>query len=111
MSKLSENLTVIRMIRGLSIRQVAQLTHRSPSTISNWESGRISPDADALENLCTIYKVTPNELLGWDPCALIEDFVKEQEAYLAEIEELKKQKSEIDRALKEYYEKLSYPNQ
>ena len=46
MSKLSENIKNLRVLRGLSQKQLADMLERSPNTISNWEKGSVSPDVD-----------------------------------------------------------------
>ena len=107
MSKISENMKLIRLLKGLSVRQVAQRVNRSPGTISNWENGKISPDVDTVEKLCEIYDVTPNELLGWTPCPEIVEFYQKQQHLLSEMEELETQRNELDNRIKAYKELLS----
>ena len=107
MSKLSENLRILRMLRGKSIRQIAQLTDRSPSTISNWERGKISPDADAIEKLCEILNVSPNQLLGWEESKEIQSFLIKQEQAYIELNHLQQQKAEIENKIKKYTEMIS----
>lgn len=108
MTRLPENLKMIRLIRGYSLRQIAQMIDRSPGTISNWEHGKVSPDADALFKMCEIYKITPNELLGWEPSKEIEAFKAERADALKELAKLKAQKSDIDQRIKAYTELLSH---
>lgn len=72
----------------------------------NWEQGKISPDVDSVERLCSLYKVSPNELLGWEPCELIEEFKDRQAQALQELESLKAQKADIEQRIKAYTELL-----
>lgn len=107
MSEFNENLKLIRMIRGLSVRQVAQKIGRSIGTISNWESGKISPPVDAIQQLCDIYDIPPNQLFGWENCPDIDAFKFEQQQTLEKLEVLKTQRSDIDKRIKEYTERLT----
>lgn len=107
MSKISENLKLIRLIRGYSVRQVAQKVERSPGTISNWENGKISPDVDTFAQLCELYNVPPNQILGWEACPDIDEFLYKQTAALKTLEELKAKKAKIDSEIKAINELLS----
>lgn len=49
-----KRLTQVREARGLSKINLGRLVERSPSTITKWESGYHSPDADALAALSII---------------------------------------------------------
>ncbi|MRT43483.1 ImmA/IrrE family metallo-endopeptidase [Enterobacteriaceae bacterium RIT702] len=49
-----KRLTQVREARGLSKINLGRLVERSPSTITKWESGYHSPDADALTALSII---------------------------------------------------------
>ncbi len=106
MSKLNENIKNLRIMRGISQKELADKIERSPNTISNWEKGS-APDADILWTLCEIFKVTPNQLFGWDPCPELEDFLAEKNGILLEMNSLQLQKAAIDAKLREYQEKLN----
>lgn len=108
MSKLSDNIKNLRVLRHLSQKELALLVERSPNTISNWEKGSVTPDADVLEPLCRVFKVNPNQLLGWEPCQELEDFIAEKKEILSAMERLQKQKAEIEGQIKEYAEKLNH---
>lgn len=107
MSKLSNNIKNLRILRGLSQKQLADLIDRSPNTISNWEKGSVTPDADVLEPLCEIFKVNPNQLFGWETCQELEDFLHEKEGILLEMNTLQLQRAAIDANLRELQEKLN----
>lgn len=49
-----ERLTQIREARGLSKINLGRLVERSPSTITKWENGSHSPDAEVLHELSKI---------------------------------------------------------
>ncbi len=107
MSKLSNNIKNLRILRGLSQKQLADMIDRSPNTISNWEKGSVTPDADVLEPLCEIFKVNPNQLFGWETCQELEDFLHEKEGILLEMNTLQLQRAAIDANLRELQEKLN----
>ena len=107
MSKLSDNIKNLRLLNGLSQKQLAKMIDRSPNTISNWESGTVTPDADVLEDLCQIFKVNPNQLFGWEKYHDLEIFLEKKKTILVEMAELQKQKSEIDARLKMYADELN----
>ena len=107
MSKLSNNIKNLRILRGLSQKQLADMIDRSPNTISNWEKGSVTPDADVLEPLCEIFKVNPNQLFGWETCQELEDFLHEKEGILIEMNTLQLQRAAIDANLRELQEKLN----
>lgn len=107
MSKLSNIIKNLRILRGLSQKQLADMIDRSPNTISNWEKGSVTPDADVLEPLCEIFKVNPNQLFGWETCQELEDFLHEKEGILLEMNTLQLQRAAIDANLRELQEKLN----
>lgn len=110
MSKLSDNLKTLRMMSGLSVRQVAQRIERSASSLSNWENERQLPDTDSLEKLCHLYRITPNELLGWEKCRAIEDFKRSQAENIQKRDKLLEQRKLLDAQIKEVEKEISSPN-
>ena len=50
-NSLGEMIRQIRMEKGLSQLQLAELIHVDRSTIANWETGRRLPDADMIKIL------------------------------------------------------------
>lgn len=107
MGKLSDNIKNLRILKGLSQKELATMIERSPNTISNWEKGSVTPDADVLENLCGIFNVNPNQLFGWEPCKELDDFLDEKKIILQKMESLQQKKSEIDSQLRAYAEQLN----
>ena len=55
----------LRLERGLSQHQLANLAHIPLRSICRWESGA-APTTNNLMKLATALGVTPNELLGVD---------------------------------------------
>lgn len=107
MSKLSENIKNLRTLRGLSQKQLADKIQRAPNTISNWEKGAVTPDADVLEDLCEIFQVNPNQLFGWEPCQELDDFLREKKEIIEEMESLQMQKAQLEKRIREYSEMLT----
>lgn len=106
MSNLSQNIKNLRMMRGLSQKQLGALLNKSPNAVSNWEKGTTSPDVDLLENICKILEVTPNQIYGWDKCPDLEVFLSSQQELLIEMDDLMKKRSELDAQIREYAQRL-----
>ena len=64
---INENIKNFRIFRGIKQQELADQLKKSKSVISNWERGENSPDLDSCETLCKIFRVTPNQLFGWEP--------------------------------------------
>lgn len=60
---LPERLTKLRKLAGLSQEEVADRLELTRQTVSKWETGQSSPDLDKVLPLCSLYNVTPDELL------------------------------------------------
>lgn len=113
MSKLSDNMKILRIMSNLSQKSFAEKIGRSQNTVSNWESGRISPDIDSLQKICEIYDISPNELIGWQNCEKIDQYIHEKaqiEQELKDLEikqsEIQKQKEAATKRLLAYHEKF-----
>lgn len=59
-----ENMKKAREAAGLSQKQISLSLHVSGATVSNWESGKISPTADNLKSLSELLGVSADYLLG-----------------------------------------------
>lgn len=64
--KLAANLRKFRKKAGLTQEELARKLGKTSNVISNWERGDNRPDADTIERICSILKVSPNDLLGWE---------------------------------------------
>ncbi|MET0356184.1 MAG: helix-turn-helix transcriptional regulator [Cellvibrio sp.] len=65
-SKFSTDLVLARKAAGLTGEQVAShLGKSSHSVVANWENDKALPMLDDFVELCKLYKITPNELLGF----------------------------------------------
>lgn len=50
-------LRAARINAGLSQKQVKERTGYARSTLTSWESGKVTPRADDLKVLCELYKI------------------------------------------------------
>lgn len=107
-----ERLTQMREARGLSKINLGRLVERSPSTITKWENGSHSPDAEGLASLgktlnCPVswftkvaYERENNPVFFRTLSATAKDLCKSSEVYMGWLQE-------ISASLQEY---LDYPN-
>lgn len=107
MSQLTENIKNLRLLHGYTQRQIAKLIDRSPSTISNWEKGVISPDADSIDKLCQLFKCNPSQLFGYEKNTELEQYLTNREDAIKELEEMQKQRSELDIKIRAYQRLVS----
>ena len=107
MSNLSENIKNFRLLRGLSQADLARIVHRSPNVISNWERGINSPDVEIVEQMCKLFKVTPNMMYGWDESQELKEFLDEKAQMIREMDDMIKQKEELENRIKHYSERIS----
>lgn len=65
--KLRERLKQIRKLKHLTQEQAAEKSNGafSRNILSNWERGETVIPASAVPDICKIYELTPNQLLGW----------------------------------------------
>lgn len=61
---MSENYKAARERKGFTAQKAATLLGVSITTLSNWETGKTSPTATMLIELCKLYECTADELLG-----------------------------------------------
>ena len=59
-----------RLARGILQRDLAALVKVRGETLSSWETGRTTPDADQLRELCRILHVSADVLLERRPFEL-----------------------------------------
>lgn len=107
MSNLSENIKNFRLLRGMSQAELAKIVHRSPNVISNWEKGINNPDVEIVEQLCRLFKVTPNMIYGWDESEELKEFLNEKARMIREMDDMIKQKEELETKIKQFSEKIS----
>ncbi len=66
MNKFSKNIYKLRIEMKLTQEDVAEKLDVSRQTISNWESGTVSPTIDKVSELAKLYNVTIDELVDVD---------------------------------------------
>ena len=59
----------LRRDHGLSQQRLADIVHVHQTAVSQWESGRTSPDLDVAARLARFFGVTVDDLLGCDTCS------------------------------------------
>lgn len=62
--KLPDKIFALRKSKGLSQEDLAEKMNVSRQTVSRWEVGSVSPDADNLKQLSNIFGVTVDYLLN-----------------------------------------------
>lgn len=106
MSQLSENMKSLRIMHGYSLKDIGDKLGCTANTVGNWEKDINPPKLHYIEDLCKIYNITPNQFFGFEPCEELESFKKSNEKLLIELENLQKQKSEIETKLRMYHDML-----
>lgn len=66
MNKFGKNLKYLRNSYGESLMDLSIVLDKNTSTISQWESGKRTPNVDMLRSIAKHYKVTIDELLTSD---------------------------------------------
>lgn len=64
MSKFSKNLKELRMEKGLSQQELAQIFNVTQSTVAKWESGDREPNFSILIELSNYFNISTDILLG-----------------------------------------------
>ena len=61
-NKLGNFINELRRENGLTQKELAELVHMSPSTISKWETGIAKPDVEVYDELAKVLNVSSLEL-------------------------------------------------
>lgn len=56
------SLKAARVNKGLLIREVAEIMGVTETTISNWELGKTKPTFDKVEELCSLYGISVDNI-------------------------------------------------
>ena len=64
MKTLGEKLKEARLNKGLKQSDVAERLGCAPTSLTNWENGKVNPSFDVLSRLCSIYDIAPLSLLA-----------------------------------------------
>ena len=63
MKTFGEKLKEARTIKNMKQADVAKELDCAPTSLTNWENGKINPSLDVLSRLCRIYEISPLTLL------------------------------------------------
>ncbi|MCD8391388.1 MAG: helix-turn-helix domain-containing protein [Firmicutes bacterium] len=67
-SSIGDTIYYLRIIKGISRKQLAQMLSVSERTISNYENNKTHPDITVISKLSVIFGVSMNLLLkGYEP--------------------------------------------
>lgn len=83
---LNDKLLKARKNAGLSQEDVAKRLHISRQAVSNWEIGKTEPDLNSVRQLCEIYLISSDEILG------IEGMLKSQDEVQKEVQSAERNK-------------------
>lgn len=64
MDKFCKRLRELRLEKGLTIKELAEILQVKDSTISRWENGLMLPNAYYLGDIAQFFDVTADYLLG-----------------------------------------------
>ena len=103
---IGEKIREIREARGLTQKQLAQKLGESRGTlVSNWEVGISRPDCDRIVQLCNIFNVTSDELLGVK--SDMPNFTSEERTHITKLRMLDEHgKLVVDHLLDEEYARV-----
>ena len=63
MDTFGDKLKAARVVKGFKQADVAAILECAPTSLTNWENGKIQPSVDVLERLCEVLKISPLDLL------------------------------------------------
>ncbi|VEU82134.1 helix-turn-helix domain-containing protein [Acholeplasma hippikon] len=66
MLKINENIRILRKDNNLTQEKLASYLNLSAVSVSKWESGETCPDISLIPELAYIFKVSIDELMGYD---------------------------------------------
>lgn len=104
---LGYNIQMLRKMKGFSQTYIARILNKSQNAVSSWELGYTSPSVDDLLSLCAILEVTPNQILGFENCPELDEYIKKTENLATKVKELKKQKRELERQIQKYTDQIN----
>ncbi|MBE6799415.1 MAG: helix-turn-helix domain-containing protein [Ruminococcaceae bacterium] len=93
--KIGRFIAECRKEQGLTQMQLAEKLNITDRAVSKWENGRSMPDSSIMLELCSVLKITVNDLLSGE-VVTVDNYNKELEKNLLEIV---KQKEESDKRL------------
>ena len=69
-----------RKAQGMTQKELAERLGVQNTTVSNWEKNLNKQDGDAIQRLCEILELTPNQLYGVEdrPARNLDDLIREE---------------------------------
>ena len=61
---ISKNIKALRMQKGLTQKELADLLHVTSQAVSRWEKGDVEPSIDTISEMASIFEVTTDEIIG-----------------------------------------------
>ena len=61
---LSKNIKALRIQKGYTQKELAELLHVTSQAVSRWEQGDVEPSIDTISNMAKIFEVTTDEIIG-----------------------------------------------
>lgn len=87
-NELSRKIKELRLSKGMTLEQVADIVGVGKSTVRKWETGMIANmKRDKISLLAKALSTTPAYLMGWDETTHVEQYIKisEDEQKLLEL--------------------------
>lgn len=63
MKTFGDKLKDARTAKGLKQSEVAEKLDCAPTSLTNWENGKVQPSLDVLSRICEVYEISPLSLL------------------------------------------------
>lgn len=63
MKTFGDKLKDVRTTKGLKQSEVAEKLNCAPTSLTNWENGKVQPSLDVLSRICEVYEISPLSLL------------------------------------------------
>lgn len=60
---ISQNIKSLRMQKGLTQKELADLLHVTSQAVSRWEKGAVEPSVDTISKMASIFEVTTDEII------------------------------------------------
>lgn len=64
MKTFGDKLKDARTAKGLKQSEVAEKLNCAPTSLTNWENGKVQPSLDVLSRICEVYEISPLSLLA-----------------------------------------------
>ena len=73
---IARNIARLRREKGLTQEDLANYIGVSKASVSKWETGQSYPDITFLPQLATLFNISIDELMGYEPQMSMEDIRK-----------------------------------